>query len=61
MVARSQQPERMLRIGVLIGADENDSVWKTRVSAFTQALVDLVGPRAATCGQTFGGTAITPI
>jgi putative ABC transport system substrate-binding protein len=38
---RAQQGERLRRIGVLIGADENDPVWKTRVSAFTQALVGL--------------------
>jgi ABC-type uncharacterized transport system substrate-binding protein len=29
------------RVGVLIGADENDPVWKTRLSAFTQALANL--------------------
>jgi hypothetical protein len=28
----------MRRIGVLIGLDENDPVYKTRLSAFTQAL-----------------------
>ena len=31
----------MRRIGVLIGSDENDPVYKSRVSAFTQALADL--------------------
>ena len=36
-----QQPERMRRIGVLMGADENDPRLKSRVSAFTQALADL--------------------
>ena len=40
-VARAQQPERMRRIGVLMGFDENDPVAKTYVSAFTQALADL--------------------
>jgi hypothetical protein len=40
-VARAQQPDRMRRIGVLIGADESDPVWKTRLSAFTQALANL--------------------
>jgi putative ABC transport system substrate-binding protein len=29
------------RIGVLTGTDENDPVWKARISAFTQALSDL--------------------
>jgi hypothetical protein len=40
--ARAQPRERMRRIGVLIGAfDENDTVAKPYVSAFTQALADL--------------------
>jgi putative ABC transport system substrate-binding protein len=41
LAAWAQPSGRVRRIGVLIGADENDPVWKTRVSAFTQALVDL--------------------
>jgi putative ABC transport system substrate-binding protein len=42
LAARAQQPERMRRIGVLIGPyDETDPLWKTRFSAFTQALADL--------------------
>jgi putative ABC transport system substrate-binding protein len=41
LVARAQQGERMRRIGVLIGGDENDPELKRRVSAFTQALADL--------------------
>jgi putative ABC transport system substrate-binding protein len=40
-VARAQQPERMRRIGVLMGGDENDPVFKLRYSAFLQALADL--------------------
>jgi putative ABC transport system substrate-binding protein len=40
-VARAQQPERVRRIGVLMGSDENDPLYKSRVSAFTQALADL--------------------
>jgi putative tryptophan/tyrosine transport system substrate-binding protein len=39
--ARAQQPERMLRIGVLMPYDENEPVAKPRLSAFTQALADL--------------------
>jgi putative ABC transport system substrate-binding protein len=39
--ARAQQTERMRRIGVLVGLDENDPAAKLRVSAFTQALADL--------------------
>ena len=40
-VARAQQGERVRRIGVLMGFDENDPVGKLRYSAFTQALADL--------------------
>src|SRR5215813_11134917 len=38
LAARAQQGDRVRRIGVLMSADENDSVAKTYVSAFTQAL-----------------------
>jgi putative ABC transport system substrate-binding protein len=48
VVARAQQAgERVQRIGVLIGGDENDPRAKTEFSAFTQALAGLgwtVGP-----------------
>ena len=38
----AQQGDRVRRIGVLIGGlDQNDSLAKTYVSAFTQALADL--------------------
>jgi putative ABC transport system substrate-binding protein len=39
--ARAQQGDRVRRIGVLIGLDENDPLAKRFVSAFTQALADL--------------------
>jgi putative ABC transport system substrate-binding protein len=38
LAARAQQGDRVRRIGVLMANDENDPVWKTYVSAFTQAL-----------------------
>jgi integrase len=41
LAARAQQGDRVRRIGVLIGSDENDPVNKTYVSAFTQALAEL--------------------
>ena len=41
LAARAQQAKRMRRIGVLMPYGENDPVWKPRLSAFTQALVDL--------------------
>jgi len=40
-VAWAQQPDRMRRIGVLMPTDENDPVFKPRLSAFTQALANL--------------------
>jgi putative ABC transport system substrate-binding protein len=39
--ARAQQGDRMRRIGVLMPSDEDDPVWKPRLSAFTQALAGL--------------------
>jgi putative tryptophan/tyrosine transport system substrate-binding protein len=41
LASYAQQPERMRRIGVLIGFDENDPEGELRISAFTQALADL--------------------
>ena len=41
LAARAQQGDRVPRIGVLMGDDENDPVAKTWVSAFTQALAGL--------------------
>ena len=48
LAAHAQQGDRVRRIGVLIGGDENDPLAKARVSAFTQALAGL--------GWTSGGT-----
>ena len=39
--ARAQQAERVRRIGVLMGGDEDDPLRKSYVSAFTQGLADL--------------------
>ena len=41
VVVRAQQDTRMRRIGVLIGADENDPQTSARISAFTQGLAEL--------------------
>jgi putative ABC transport system substrate-binding protein len=41
LAARAQQGDRVRRIGVLLGVDENDPVAKTYVSALTQALAGL--------------------
>jgi putative ABC transport system substrate-binding protein len=41
VVTRAQQGDRVRRIGVLMNGDENDPVYKPRVSAFTLALAGL--------------------
>ena len=41
LVARAQQGDRVRRIGVVLPGDENDPLYKTFISAFTQALAGL--------------------
>src|SRR5215510_8861703 len=41
LAAQAQKTDRVRRIGVLMGFDENDPEGKRRYSAFTQALADL--------------------
>jgi putative ABC transport system substrate-binding protein len=41
LAARAQQGDRVRRIGMLLPYNENEPVWKPRVSAFTQALAGL--------------------
>src|SRR5262249_11652855 len=41
LAARAQQGDHVRRIMLLRGGNENDPAWKTRLSAFTQALSDL--------------------
>jgi putative ABC transport system substrate-binding protein len=41
LATHAQQGDRVRRIGVLIGRDENDPMAKTLISAFTKALADL--------------------
>jgi putative tryptophan/tyrosine transport system substrate-binding protein len=43
LAARAQQGERVRRIGVLIGGDENDPGWNSGLAPFTHALADLGG------------------
>jgi hypothetical protein len=61
LAVRAQQGDRMRRIGVLIGGDENDAAAKLRLSSSLKRLRTWVGPMAATCGWTFGGAALTSI
>jgi len=37
LAARAQQADRVRRIGVLMGGDENDPEWKNRLSALTKS------------------------
>jgi putative ABC transport system substrate-binding protein len=41
LAARAQQGNRVRRIGVFLTGDENDPEYKTRLSAFIQALAGL--------------------
>ena len=41
VAARAQQGDRVRRIGMLTGFDQNDPEGKLRYSAFTQTLADL--------------------
>jgi len=41
LAARAQQPERVRRIGVLMGLAENDPEGQARVAAFRQGLEQL--------------------
>ena len=41
MVARAQQPDRMRRVGVLMGQAADDPEAQTRVAAFVQGLQEL--------------------
>ena len=41
LAARSQQRDRVRRIGVLIAAAENNEVWQAYLAAFRQRLQDL--------------------
>jgi putative ABC transport system substrate-binding protein len=41
LAALAQQGDRVRRIGVLMPGDENDPLWKPRLSALTQALANL--------------------
>ena len=57
LVARGQQPQRMRRIGLLMGSDENDPLEKARISAFTQAFANLgwTGARNVQMDLRWGG------
>jgi len=41
LAARAQQPDRMRRIGVLLGYDESDPEGKAELAGFTQGFAEL--------------------
>jgi hypothetical protein len=53
----AQQPDRVRRIGVLMGFAESDEVWQVYLAAFRQRLKDL---RAVIFGSILGLPAKTP-
>jgi len=57
LAARAQQGDRVRRIGLLMGTDENDPLEKARISAFTQAFADLgwTGARNVRMDLRWGG------
>ena len=59
MVAHAQQADRVRRIGVLMGSDENDPEGERRYSAFTQALADFGWAQGRNFGPIFVGAAVT--
>ena len=46
LTAHAQQPERIRRVGVLVGLAENDPEIKARLAAFLAARVDKAHPDA---------------
>jgi putative ABC transport system substrate-binding protein len=63
LATRAQQGERVRRIGVLLGPDENDPVAKTYITAFIQALAGLgwTGGRNVRMDLRWGGGDINRI
>ena len=58
LAARAQQPERMRRVGVLIGGEDNKDA-RTLFATFQQALEQMGGATVATSRSTSAGVAIT--
>ena len=60
LAARAQQPDRVRRIGVLMGVTADDPEVQARLAAFLQGLRNWAGPTAATCGSTIAGAGAMP-
>ena len=52
LAARAQQPERVRRVGVLVGLAENDPEMKERIAGLRWDLRSLVGWKVVTCKST---------
>jgi hypothetical protein len=61
LAARAQQGDRVRRSGILMWLDENNPEMMIASLCSRKRLRTWVGPMAATCGWTFGGSAMTPI
>jgi putative ABC transport system substrate-binding protein len=61
LTARAQQSDRVRRIGVLVGGNENDPERKTRLSALTQALAGFGWTNGRNVRIDLRGAAVTPI
>lgn len=62
LAAAAQQNDRIRRIGLLLGAtEENDPESQTRIAAFRQDLTRSDGAKAATFASTTDSPAATPI
>jgi hypothetical protein len=55
MAVRAQQPERMRRIGVLMGRAESDLEGQRQAAALREGLLHLAGCPAKTSPSTTGG------
>ena len=58
LAARAQQPDRMRRIGVLMGVADDDTGGQIRVKALQQGLHELGWIEAATCASIMAGRAV---
>lgn len=58
--AAAQQPDRVRRVGVLMGSRENDPNEQAYAAAFVQGLMCSAGIWAATCSLIGAGPAASP-
>ena len=61
LAARAQQPDRMRRIGVLVGASADDPEHRPASRRSCRGCSNWAGPMAATCGSTAAGAQAMPM